>query len=166
MTPAEINALWGRLTRIYPAWSLPIDMFISPSTWRLLGSNLAPSVVRDGKARRLAAILSSASPEAAEKMTDMARLNVWRTSDIFRLVAVGYVSMPIAIAALLSEAAPDFLRELLAANIGAIVSWVIILTITPIVYFCSMWRAKQIQWAIEYYKAGAIELPAVRAARA
>jgi hypothetical protein len=167
MSPDATYALWRSLAQLYPAWSLPIDMVFSPSTWRALGVDLSASVVKDGKARRLAQLMAQAPTDAVPIMADMARINAERATDIFRTAAVGYISLPIALAALLSEAAPEFLRAAVVSNIGSVGYAVLILALTPIVYFCGMWRAKQLQWAIEYYKMGAIEpLAARKAAKA
>jgi len=156
MSPEMAYALWRSLARLYPAWSLPIDMIFSPSTWRALGTDLSASVVKDWKARRLAGLMAQAPVEAVAIMTEMARINAERAVDVFRTAAVGYISLPIALAALLSEAAPEFLRAAVMSNLGWAAYAVLILALTPVIYFCGMWRAKQLQWAIAYYKAGAL----------
>jgi|CXWL01.1.fsa_nt_gi hypothetical protein len=157
MSPAETNALWRSLTKLYPAWSLPIDLFLSPTTWQLLGTNLMPSIVKDKRARRASAVLAAAGPAATPIMLDISRINATRAADIFRSVALGYVSVPIAISALISDAAPGFVSDQLRNNIGDVIYWVIVLAVTPMIYFCMMWRAKQLQWAIEAHQTGAIE---------
>ncbi len=157
MTGEPAPELWRKLVKLFPAVSLPLDMFVSPSTWRLLGTDLTPSVVRNVRARKAAAVLAGAAPETVATLTEMARLNASRTGDIFRTVAVGYISLPITLAALVSEAAPDVLRTMVTNNLNSVVYWVFVFGLTPIFYFCGMWRAKQLQWAIEYFNAGVIE---------
>lgn len=157
MSRAEINTLWRTLAKLYPAISLPLDMFLSPATWRLIGSDLMPSLVRDKRARRASAVLSAAPPGATPVMLDMAKINASRAADMFRSVALAYISLPIAISALVSDAAPGFVSDQLRNNLGDVIYWVIVAAVTPIVYFCMMWRAKQIVWAIEAHQAGAVE---------
>lgn len=86
----------------------------------------------------------------------MARLNVERTGDAFKAVAVCYVTIPLALAALLSDAAPDQARlflERAGSDILVLLAW---LLLAPTIYFISHWRAKQMAWSIELYRAGAL----------
>jgi hypothetical protein len=79
---------------------------------------------------------------------------------------LGYVSVPVAMAALLSDAAPDFLSTLIRDYATTIILLIIGTVLFPILYFCGNWRAKQIAWVIELYRAGAIApLPEARAQR-
>ena len=157
MTPAEINTLWRSLAKLYPAITLPVDMFFSPSTWHLLGSNLMPALVKDKRARRAAALLATTPPAAVLAMLEMAKINATRTADMFRSVALAYITLPIAISALVADTVPGLVSEQLRNNLGDVIYWVTFLAVTPIVYFCMMWRAKQIVWAVEAYQAGAVE---------
>ena len=96
----------------------------------------------------------------------MAKVNESRSNDIFRAVFLGYVSVPIALGALLSDAAPEVLSEMIRDYATSIVMLLIGTLVFPIVYFCGNWRAKQIAWVIELYRAGAIApLPAANARR-
>jgi hypothetical protein len=157
MTPSEINALWGAIVRLFPTLTTPIDFFVSPSSWRLVGTNLIPSLVANKRVRRAAGLLAAARPEATSIMLSMAQINATRAADLFRTVALAYISVPIALSALVSEAAPDFVAAQLRNNLDDILYWVIVLAVTPILYFCMMWRAKQIVWAIEAHQTGALE---------
>lgn len=154
---SRINAIWRDIARQFPAVTMPFDIFFNLSTWRMMGTNLLPSVTKDRRARRVAARLEGVSREDVEALTEMAKVNAARAGDLFRAVAVVYISVPIALGALVSDAAPDLMREQLRTNIGDIVSWVIIAVVTPLFYFFGMWRAKQLLWTLELYKAGAIE---------
>jgi hypothetical protein len=91
-----------------------------------------------------------------DALTGMAKVNESRSNDIFRAVFLGYVSVPIALGALLSDAAPDFLSEIIRDYSTVIVMLLIGTVVFPIVYFCGNWRAKQITWVIDLYRAGAI----------
>jgi hypothetical protein len=164
--PSEINALWRSLIRIFPALTLPLDFFFSPSMWRLMGSDLMPSLLKNGRTRLVATLLAKATTEMVSDVRDIARINAERTGEVFRLVAVGYISLPIAFAAFLSDAAPDFVRDVAAHNINNVVFGIVVLAASPIVYFCSMWRAKQLLWAIDAYRVGAVEPVADRGAKA
>ena len=94
--------------------------------------------------------------EMLAPLAAMAELNARRTQDAFKAVAVAYISVPIALAALVSEAAPDVMRTTILTNLDGIAPIVAAFLLTPIVYFCGHWRAKQIAWI------GAIELATCR----
>lgn len=69
-------------------------------------------------------------------------------------------------AALLSDAAPAFLSAFLTEYAPVIVAMMIGALVFPVIYFCGNWRAKQIAWLIELYRAGAIApLPEANARR-
>lgn len=155
--PKRLNAVWRDIARLFPAWSLPIDLFFSPSTWRLLGADLLPSIVKNRRARRAVARLEGVSAHELDALIEMARINVGRASDMFRTVAVLYISVPIALGALVSDTAPELVRDQLRYNLSDILYWLAVATITPAVYFCGMWRAKQLHWTLELHKTGAIE---------
>ena len=143
------------LVRRFPAWGLPFDLFFNPSTWRFVGSDLLPSMRADPRVQRGLASLAGATDELIVALSDLAALNEKRTGDAFRTIAVAYVTLPIAMAALVSEAAPDFTRSFILDNAGRITPIIAALVLTPIVYFCGHCRAKQIAWTFALLRAQA-----------
>lgn len=55
-----------------------------------------------------------------------------------------------------SDAAPEVLSSFLQDYLGVVIMVIVGAVVFPIVYFCGNWRAKQILWTIELYRAGAI----------
>jgi hypothetical protein len=156
--------IWRRVVKIFPAWLLPFDMLFDPSTYRLIGgADFTNAVVKNSKARKAASALAEASPEALDTLAQIARVNTARTGDVFKAVAICYISLPLGLAALLSDAAPTETRAYVFENAWSIAQAVFALVVTPIWYFLGHWRAKQIAWTIELYRAGVIApLPARR----
>ena len=156
----ELQRLWKSLVKIFPSWSLPIDWFFSPSSYRMLGVDMIASQLRDPRVRRASGQLQGAAPDMLQSLADIARLNEERATSLFRVVAVCYITVPIALGALLSDAAPNETKAYVLENLDSIGFWVFAAVVTPIIYFFGMWRAKQIVWAIELHRAdGVAPLP-------
>jgi hypothetical protein len=164
--PAEVRRRWREVARQYPLWRFLIDLFFDLNSWRMIGADITTMVVQSKAAQRAALALKGASPETLDAVATVAKVNESRSTDIFRAVFLGYVSVPIALGALLTDAAPDVLSEIIRDYAAAIVTLLIGTLVFPIVYFCGNWRAKQIAWAIDLYRAGAIApLPEANARR-
>jgi len=155
-TAQEARTLWRTLNTHFRVITAPLDAFVHPSSYRLMGADLLPGLLDGKRPREIVRVLSGATPEVLDALAAMARLNVERTGDAFKAVAVCYVTIPLALAALLSDAAPDQVRRFLehaGSDILIILAW---LLLAPAVYFISHWRAKQIAWSIELYRCGAL----------
>lgn len=100
--PEEVQQRWKALVKLFPSWSLPLDWFFSPSTYRVLGVDMISSQLHDRRVRRAAALLQDAPEHILESLAQVASLNADRGANVFRFVAVGYITLPIALAALLS----------------------------------------------------------------
>lgn len=154
--PAEVQRRWKGVVQQYRLWRFAIDLFFDVNSWRMIGVDITTMVVQSKSAQRAALALQGASPETLEAVAAVAKVNESRSNDIFRAVFLGYVSVPIALGALLSDAAPDVLTEIVRDYAAAIVTMLIGALVFPIVYFCGNWRAKQVAWVIDLYRAGAI----------
>jgi len=153
---AELRRRWRTLVRHYPVWRLFLDLTIDPHSWRLIGADLVMMMVESKNARKAARALDGVSPEMLNALSGLANVNERRATDIFRAVFLGYVSVPIALAAMLSDASPDLLRALMTDMTPGLLIFLAGTLIFPIVYFCGSWRAKQIGWVVELYRAGAL----------
>ncbi len=122
----------------------------------MVGVDMIAGQLHDPRARRAAARLGGVSDELLHALSQIASLNAERVTNVFRAVAVCYITLPIAVAALLSEAAPDLLSAYVAENLDLIAFLVGGAIITPIIYFLGMWRAKQIAWTVDLYRSGAL----------
>lgn len=155
----EIAARWRALARRFPVWRLPFDMMFQATSWRMVGADLVTLVLHNNNARRAARELEGASRETLEALTSVAAVNVSRTGDVSKAVFVGYVSLPLAFGAMLSDAAPEAVQTVLVEQSAAIVTFLIGTAVLPVLYFCGNWRAKQIAWVIDLYRAGALTPP-------
>ncbi|MBL8544817.1 MAG: hypothetical protein JNL81_00035 [Hyphomonadaceae bacterium] len=154
--PAEVRRRFKAVARCYPLWRFIIDLFFDINSWRMIGADVTTLMIESKSAGRAAGAMVGASPETLEALASIAKVNEQRSSDIFRAVFLGYVSAPVALAAMLSDAAPDFLSAFASAYASVMVALLIGALLFPATYFCGNWRAKQIVWAIELFRAGAL----------
>ncbi len=154
---SELQRRWRGVAKHFPLWRFVFDIFFDLNAWRMIGSDITTMMVESKHTRRAAQALEGASPETLEALSTIARVNEQRTTDLFRAIFLGYVSAPFALAALLSDAAPDALSAFIREYQTVIVIMLIGSLVFPILYFCGNWRAKQIGWAIELYRAGAVK---------
>lgn len=154
MDSEALKATWRQIVRLYPAATLPIDFFISPGSWRMWGVDLLRGPFEDGKTRKVAALIAQLPSEAVDQLSRLARINAQRANGIFNAVGVTYVTLPLAIGALLSDAAPEVVRAYVLENVWFLVRLTVLLAVTPIVYFLGMWRARQISWTLDLLQAG------------
>lgn len=152
----EIATRWRALARRFPLWRMPVDLLFHASSWRMFGADLVGIVPSNGNARAAARELEGATPEALEALASVAAVNVERTGEIFKAVFIGYVSLPLGLAAMLSDAAPDAVRTILAGQSASIIIFLTGAVVFPILFFCGAWRAKQIAWVLSLYRAGAL----------
>jgi len=156
MTSKDLQATWRSLIRIFPVWLMPFDVLFSQTTWRFFGADLLTGPFRDRKSQKVAAIVGPLPPETVETLKTLADINVRRTSAAFSAVAVAYVSLPVALSALVSEVAPEVVRDFVFTNGNFVVSLLAGLALGPFTYFGAMWRARQLAWTVELVSAGAI----------
>ena len=156
MTGKELQATWRSLIRIFPVWSMPAEILFSKTTWRFIGADLLAGPFGDRKSQKVADIVGAAPAETLAALKMLAEINVRRTSAAFSAVAVAYVSLPVAIGALLSEIAPEMMRDLVFSEGSVVIAVLVGLAFGPLTYFGSMWRARQLEWTLELVSAGAI----------
>jgi len=157
MSKQSIRATWRALADIYSARSLLFDQVFAGSSYRMLGADLLPGMINSKRGRRAAAVLKDAPDNTLGALAQMADVNIQRTGDLFKAVAVCYITLPLAIAAFLSDAAPEQVRAMLESSSRGVFLLVGMLALGPIAYFISHWRAKQIGWAIALRRAGVLD---------
>ena len=151
-----LHERWRAVARHFPGWTFAFDVFFNPGTYRFLGSDLVAAMRADPRVKRAFAALDNTPRHMLSPLATMAEINARRADDAFKAVAVAYVTVPIALAALVSEAAPDVTRAVILGNVNTIAPLVFALVLTPVTYFCGSWRAKQIAWTIDLYRANAM----------
>jgi hypothetical protein len=152
----DVQRRWRAIAKLFPLWRFGIDLFFDVNSWRMIGADVTSMLVEHRNARRAAGVMTAASPETLEALAAIAKVNESRSSDLFRAVFLGYVTVPIALAAMLSDAAPEFLSAFISEYVATILILLVGTFVFPVVYFCGNWRAKQIAWVIDLYRAGAI----------
>jgi hypothetical protein len=155
---AELFARWRTIARNFPGWTFLLDVFFNPGTYRFIGSDLLGAMNSDPRMKRAFAALDATPSHLIPALSTMAQVNVRRCDDAFKAVGVAYITVPIALAALVSDAAPDVTRALILENANSIIPILAALILTPVTYFCGAWRAKQIAWTIDLYCANAAAL--------
>lgn len=158
MDGVALRNQWRALTKLFPDWSVPLDFFLNPSTYRFWGPDLIQSMLADWRVRRAAALLTQ-QPEMVGALAKLSQVNVARTNDAFKAVALIYISLPLGLAALVSDAAPEQARSAVTEYMPLVWPLLVGLILGPLHYFFSHWRAKQIAWVIELFDTGVIALP-------
>lgn len=156
MNGKDLQSTWRSLIRIFPVWSMPTEILFSKTTWRFIGADLLAGPFGDRKSQKVADIVGALPAESVAALKMLAEINVRRTSAAFGAVAVAYVSLPVAIGALLSEIAPEVMRDLVFSDGSVVIAVLVGLAFGPLTYFGSMWRARQLEWTLELVSAGAI----------
>jgi hypothetical protein len=152
----ELQARWRTVAKHFSSWTMPLDLFFDPGSYTLWGENVLNGLFMGKRSRAAAGDLAGASEEELLALSEMAKINVSRSGDVFRGVAVCYITLPIALFALASDAAPGQLGPVVAELAPALGSVIIALIISPIIYWIGHWRAKQISWTIDLYRTGAL----------
>jgi len=153
---AEVQQRWKAVAKRFPLWRFMFDLFFDLNSWRMIGADITTLMLESKTVRRAAHALEGASADTMEALARVARVNEQRSNDIFRAVFLGYVSVPLAMAAMLSDAAPEALSAFISEYAAVLVMVLIGAVVFPVVYFCGNWRAKQIAWVIDLYRAGAV----------
>jgi len=152
----DVQQRWRGVAKHFPLWRFLIDLFFDWGSYRMIGSDITSMVMQNKNVRRAAVAMEGASEETLAALGSVAKINEARSNDIFRAVFLSYVSVPIAVTAMASDAAPEVLSSFLQDYLGVVIMVIVGAVVFPIVYFCGNWRAKQILWTIELYRAGAI----------
>ncbi len=153
----EVQRRWRGVAKHFPLWRFVFDLFFDWGSYRMIGSDITSMVMQNKNVRRAAAAIEGASDETLAALGSVAKVNEARSSDIFRAVFLSYVSVPIAVTAMASDAAPEVLSSFIQDYLGVVIMVLVGAVVFPIVYFCGNWRAKQILWTIELYRAGALK---------
>lgn len=158
MGDISVQSQWRALTRLFPGWAVPIDFLFNASTYSFWGADLVRSMQTDWRVRRAVSVLSQ-QPQMLDALFQIAEVNTARTNDAFKAVALSYVTLPLALAALVSDAAPGVARAVLLQYLPWIWPFVVASALAPLQYFFAHWRAKQIAWTITLFRAGVLEPP-------
>ena len=157
-TPAAASGD-GRVARVWDLWRLLVKEFRTHrllialmTTWDASGfygmdriSNLASSKMAKG-AREL---LSSVDDDTLDALAALANTNAQRNEAMWRLAALFYVSVPMALFLASLDIASDLVREQIAASGGILFFVLAATTVQMLYYFAVNWRARQVVAVLE-----------------
>jgi len=135
---------------------MPAQVLFSRTTWRFIGADLLAGPFGDRKSQKVADIVGPLPAETVVALKRLAEVNVRRTAAAFSAVAVAYVSLPVAIGALLSEIAPEVMRDLVFSSGSVVIAVLVGLAFGPLTYFGRMGRARPLEWTLYLGSAGAM----------
>ena len=95
----EVWALWRALKRIFPVWSLLPSAFWTPGAWGYVGLDHVTGLRRNATTRATFALLQDRSDEALATLTALASLNSRRQGQMFSIVAIIYITVPLTLVA-------------------------------------------------------------------
>ncbi|MBC6980812.1 hypothetical protein [Caulobacter sp. 17J80-11] len=124
--------------------SLVPSALVTPGSWGYAGIDFVSGLRRNASTHKTFALLEDVSDADFEALTALAALNARRQDQMFRVVALGYVTIPITLVATWAEIAPEGVAELLRQNTQLAWWTVFIFTFGVLGYFASWWRSRQI----------------------
>jgi hypothetical protein len=141
---AELWRLWRSLHRLFPAWSLIPESFVTPGAWGYMGVDFLSGFRRNPSTLKAFTLLGGVSDALFDGVTAMAALNARRQDQLLRVVIVGYLTVPLSILALVAELAGADLMSFVKAHQN-ITLWIsLTLAAAPAGYMMSAWRSKQL----------------------
>lgn len=143
-------SLWWGLKREFALWSAPRDWFSTPGSWTYFGNDFVTGLRRNGSTGRAFDLLD-ANPELFEPVKALAALNLRRHEQMFHLIAILYVSVPVTFVLGLAEVMPDELVLAFKADSFIFLYLAAILTVCALVYMIGLWRARQVVSVIELW---------------
>lgn len=143
---------WKRLVKAMPVIRMPLEWFIAPSTWRLFGADFLSGLLANRTTKAVFAILGPLSARDLRRLHALALVNHRRQEAISRWFAIGFVTLPVSTALMLSELSPETLKAIAAAE--GMARWYFMLgygAAAVALYLMFAWRARQLLTLIELW---------------
>lgn len=141
---AEVWVLWDKLKRLFPAWSLLPEAFYTPGAWGYMGVDFVSGFRKNPSTVKVFALLEGVDNASFDALSALANLNARRQDQLLRAVVVGYLTIPVTIAALAADLAGDSVLRLIREHTVPAIQIALTLGLAPIGYFFSCWRSHQI----------------------
>lgn len=125
-------------------WSLIPSGFVTPGAWGYVGVDFITGFRANRNTHQAFEIMADADEAVFDGVSALANLNARRQEQMLRAVVIGYLTIPVSVLALAAEVAGDSLVAFVRANFDVVVPFVAGLTLAPLAYFTSNWRARQI----------------------
>lgn len=142
-------ALWRRLKRLFPAWSLLPSAFYTPGAWTMIGIDLVGGLRRNRSTAQTFDLLADTAPPDFEALVSLAAVNARRQDLILRFVLVLYVTLPLTALAAGADLAPDWLQSVMRDHPLLVLLLVVGATQGVLTYVCSWWRSHQMMAVLD-----------------
>lgn len=140
----EVWAIWGKLQKIFPVWSLFFEGFYTPGAWGYMGVDFVSGFRKNRSTAQVFQLLEGVDEATFDALSALASLNARRHDQMVRAVIIGYLTVPVSIAALLAELMGDSVMNFVRANTWLTVHIVGTITLGPLGYMMGQWRSRQI----------------------
>lgn len=141
---AELWALWDRLKRIFPTWSVLPEAFYTPGAWGYVGVDFVSGFRKNPSTLKTFALLEDVDDACFDALSALANLNARRQEQLLRAVVIGYLTLPLTVTALAADLAGDSVMGLLRDHTTIAIQIAAMITLGPLGYFLSHWRSRQI----------------------
>ncbi|MDR7117570.1 hypothetical protein [Caulobacter sp. BE254] len=141
---ADVWALWDKLKRLFPTWSLLPEAFYTPGAWGYVGVDFVSGFRKNASTLKTFDLLKDVDDARFDALSALANLNARRQEQLLRAVVVGYLTLPLTITALAADLAGDSVMGLLREHTTAAIQIGATITLGPLGYFLSHWRSRQI----------------------
>lgn len=141
---AGVWHLWKTIGQMFPTWSLIPSSFYTPGAWGYLGVDFISGFRQNPSTRRAFTLLEAVDDATFDALFALAELNARRQEQMFRAVVVGYLTVPVSVLALVAELAGDSMMAIARAHTEVVIQMAVVLTLGPLGYAMSHWRARQI----------------------
>ena len=136
---------WKRLVKALPVIRMPLEWFTSPSMWKLFGVDFLSALLENRTTKAAFAILEPLSARDLRRIHALALVNHRRHEAVSRWFAIGFVTLPVSAALMLSELSPETLKAVAEAE--GLVRWYLWLlygAAAVALYLMFAWRARQL----------------------
>ena len=141
---ADVWALWDKLKRLFPTWSLLPEAFYTPGAWGYVGVDFVSGFRKNPSTLKTFDLLKDVDEVRFDALSALANLNARRQEQLLRAVVIGYLTLPLTITALAADLAGDSVMGLLREHTTAAIQIGAMITLGPLGYFLSHWRSRQI----------------------
>lgn len=141
---AEAWVLWGKLRRLFPAWSLFLEAFYTPGAWGYMGVDFLNGFRKNPSTVKAFALLDGVDDATFDALSALASLNARRHDQMVRAVVLIYLTVPLSIAALTADLAGDSMLSFLRTHSTVAIQVAAGVTLGPLSYLQGQWRARQI----------------------
>lgn len=144
-------ALWNAIRRDFSVARAPLEALTSSTSWGYFGNDFVSGLRRDRPTVRTFERLDAA-PQHYEAVRALADLNVRRHEQMFQLLVLFYVTVPLTIILAMGEVIPEAVARHLRDNMTYVIAGAGPLVVGVIGYMIGLWRARQMVAAMTLWR--------------